>query len=142
MSKGNWITKAEEKLIISTYEGYKGEIVPYGEPNEHQYEILSVRKSGEGRIGLITIKPEFNIDKPDEDKPRILVAHSDSTGKRTFVDVWDRDYIGKLYWRFRNPINIPISDRERITELENENSRLQGRILILKKKYQNIIETK
>ncbi len=136
-----WITKEEEKMIISTYALHSGEIVPHGDPTEHQYEILSACHSRTGLRGLIAIRPEFSIDKPIEDKPRILVSHSDSTGKIVFRDVWERDFEGKLYWRFRNPINIPISDRDRIVELENENSMLKGRLLILEKKYQHIIDT-
>ena len=136
-----WITKEEEKMIISTYALHSGEIVPHGDPTEHQYEILSACHSRTGRCGLITIRPEFSIDNPMEDKPRILVSHSDSTGKIVFKDVWERDFEGKLYWRFRNPINIPISDRDRIVELENENDRLKGKLMILEKKYQNIIDT-
>ena len=60
---------------------------------------------------------------------------------RTFVDVWDRHADGTLYWKYRNPINVPISDRDYIEELKTKLSQAEGKILILQKKYQNIIET-
>lgn len=136
MSKGDWITKSEEQQIIRTYEGFKGEIIPYGEPNEHTYEITTVRKAGKQSLGLISIRPDF--DPNSKEMPRIFVSHSDAKGKRVFIDVWDRDYDGKLYWRFRNPIDVPISDREKIRELETKVNQLEGRLMILQRKYQNV----
>ncbi len=136
MKKKNWISKEEEQQIISTYELYKGEIVPYGNPDENMYEITTVRKSG--NIALITISAEFS---PDNDYPRILVKHSDANGKRTFTDVWDRNWSGQLYWRFRNPADVPISDRDFIESLESKTSIAEGKVNLLQKKYQNLIDT-
>ncbi len=136
--KKNWITKAEEQQIIKTYELHKGEIIPYGDEENHQYEVTTVRKSGNKSLGLITISPEYT---DNHDYPRILVAHSDAKGMRTFVDVWDRHADGTIYWRYRNPINVPISDRDYIEELKSELSYAKGKLSILQRQYQNIIET-
>lgn len=127
-----WITKAEEKQIIQTYELYKGEIVHY-QDKEHIYEITTVRRSGRKKCALIKVEPE--ADPYIHDMPRIMVRHSDSNGQTIFVDVWDRDTEGKLYWKYRNPINVPLSDREAIRQIEEKMDRI-------KKEYQKIKETK
>ncbi len=110
ITKRNWITKSEEKQIIATYERFKGEIIPYGDTSEHMYEITTVRKAGDRSLGLITIMSDY--DPEQKELPRILVRHSDANGKRTFTDVWDRDYKGKIYWRFRNPAGIPAHPKK------------------------------
>ncbi len=139
MKRENWITKAEEKVIISTYEGFKGEIIPYGDPNDHMYEITTVRRAGDRSLGLITIKSEYIPEQKEQ--PRILVQHSDAEGKRTFTDVWERNSLGKLYWKYRNPVGVPISTRDAIDEKEHEISTLKGKLSILEIKYQKLIET-
>ncbi len=139
ITKRNWITKSEEKQIITAYEGFKGEIIPYGDTNEHMYEITTVRKAGDRSLGLITIMSDY--DPEQKELPRILVRHSDANGKRTFTDVWDRDYKGKIYWRFRNPAGTPISDRDYIRELEHKVSAAEGRALRFQREYQDIVDT-
>lgn len=139
MNKKAWITKAEEKRIIEAYESVKGEIVPYGN-EDHVYEIKTVRASGKGALALITIFPESDTENK-HDYPRIFVRHSDAKGKRTFIDVWDRDYNGEIFFSYRNPSDVPVSDRDVIEEFRRKVSSLEGRISILNKKYQNINDT-
>jgi len=139
MKKKAWITKAEEKRIIEAYESVKGEIVPYGN-EDHVYEIKTVRASGKGALALITIFPESDTENK-HDYPRIFVRHSDAKGKRTFIDVWDRDYNGEIFFSYRNPSDVPVSDRDVIEEFRRKVSSLEGRISILNKKYQNINDT-
>ena len=130
--------KKEEQQIICTYELYKQKIIPYGDSADHMYKITTVRKSGDKSLGLITISAEYT---DNHDYPRILVAHSDAKGKRTFIDVWDRHVDGTIYWKYRNPINVPISDRDYIEALKTKLSQAEGKISILQRKYENIIET-
>ncbi len=126
-----WIAKAEEKQIIKAYEYYKGEIVPYGDI-PHTYEVLTVRKTGNGCLSLIRIMEEQDrLSK----SPRILVRHTDSKGFHTFTDVWERDEKGNLYWKFRNPSNVPLSDREAIALYEEE-------MAVMRREYHKIIDTK
>lgn len=139
MNKKTWITKAEEKRIIEAYESVKGEIVPYGN-EDHVYEIKTVRASGKGALALITIFPESDTENK-HDYPRIFVRHSDAKGKRTFIDIWDRDYNGEIFFSYRNPSDVPVSDRDVIEEFRRKVSSLEGRISILNKKYQNINDT-
>ena len=139
MKRKDWITKAEEKRIIETYESVKGEIIPYGN-EDHVYEIATVRASRKGALALITIVPESDPEKK-HDYPRIFVRHSDAKGRRTFIDVWDRDYNGEIFFSYRNPSDVPVSDRDVIEELRRKVSSLEGRISILNKKYQNINDT-
>ena len=68
--------------------------------------------------------------EPQKDGTIILVYHSDSTGKRTFVDLWDKSD-SALTWRFRNPNNMPFTDRAVIADMEREITELKekGRVL-------------
>ena len=111
-----WITKAEERQILRAYERYAGEFQPY-EDVEHFYEIPGVRKVT-GRIAGIRFEKE---PKPMIGKnARIFVHHTDGKGLIMFIDVWERDKDGKLLWKYRNPANLPLSDREVIKEYERE----------------------
>ena len=136
-----WITKEEEKMILRTYRLHNREIVPWGDPRDHQYEILPIRRTGKDRAAIISIRAEFNPEKPFEEKSRIIVSHSDSFGKVTFRDIWDRDSSGKLYWRFRNPVKVPISDREEIDNLEFTIEQLAEKVDFWEKKYRHLYNT-
>lgn len=67
---------------------------------------------------IIKIEPERNGDL---ETGRILVHHSNSRGRRTFTDIWEKEKRGSsFYWMFRNPASVPISDAEYIRDITRE----------------------
>ncbi len=52
------------------------------------------------------------------------MSHTQSNGKRTYVDVWERDRNDNLQFRFRNLWNQPLSDADYIKDLKKENEQL------------------
>ena len=66
---------------------------------------------------LIKIKPEMI---GQEETGRIIAIHTDGKGKRTFIDVWEKDRDGGYFWKFRNQANVPLSDAESFRDLEKE----------------------
>lgn len=66
------------------------------------------------------------IEAPDYFRKtgRIIVSHTQSNGKRTYVDVWERDRNDNLQFRFRNLWNQPLSDADYIKDLKKENEQL------------------
>lgn len=116
--KKKWITKAEILKIIRTYSIRKDEFHPV---RESEYFFQSQIIKGY----TITISQE-TIDAPDyfEKTGRIIVTHTQFNGKRTYVDVWERDQDGNLQFRFRNLWNQPLSDTGYIKELEEKNDQL------------------
>lgn len=113
-----WITKSEISKLLKTYSVRKDEFQPVGESG---YFFQSKMIKG------YTIKiSQETIDAPDYFRKtgRIIVSHSQSNGKRVYVDVWERDRNGDLEFRFRNLWNQPLSDADYIKDLEEENDQL------------------
>lgn len=66
---------------------------------------------------MITISTEDNGLKSTK---RIIVTHTQDNGKRTYIDVWERDKNNNLHFCFRNLWKQPFSDAEYIKELEHQ----------------------
>ncbi len=116
--KKKWITKSEISKILKTYSIRKDEFQPIGESG---YFFQSQMVKG------YTIKiSKETIEAPDyfRETGRILVSHSQSNGKRIYVDVWERDRNSDLQFCFRNLWNQPLSDIGYIKDLEKENKQL------------------
>lgn len=116
--KKKWITKSEILKLLKTYSIRKDEFKPVG---ESEYFFQSQIINGY----TINISQE-TIDAPDYFRKtgRIIVSHTQSNGKRTYVDVWERDRNDNLQFRFRNLWNQPLSDADYIKELEEKNDQL------------------
>lgn len=113
-----WVTKSEISKILKTYSIRKDEFQPVGESG---YFFQSQMVKG------YTIKiSQETIEAPDYFRKtgRIIVSHSQSNGKRKYVDVWERDQNGNLQFHFRNLWNQPLSDADYIKDLEKENEQL------------------
>lgn len=116
--KKKWITKSEISKILKTYSIRKDEFQPVGKSGYFfQSQII--------KGYTINISQE-TIDAPDYFRKtgRIIVSHAQSNGKRTYVDVWERDRSDNLQFRFRNLWNQPLSDADYIKELEEKNEQL------------------
>lgn len=116
--KKKWITKSEILKLLKTYSIRKDEFLPVGETGYFfQSQIIK---------GYTIKLSQETIDAPDYYKKtgRIIVSHAQSNGKRTYVDVWERDQNGDLQFRFRNLWNQPLSDADYIKELEEKNDQL------------------
>lgn len=116
--KKKWITKSEILKLLKTYSIRKDEFLPVGESGYFfQSQIIK---------GYTIKLSQETIDAPDYYKKtgRIIVSHAQSNGKRTYVDVWERDQNGDLQFRFRNLWNQPLSDADYIKELEEKNDQL------------------
>ena len=103
------IKKSEIKEILAAYSVRKDEFIPVTD-NGNMY------KSRFARGYHITITAEAD--------GRISVSHSDRKGYRTHIDLWQRTENG-LEWFCRNTIDVPLSDREVIRELEKQISELK-----------------
>lgn len=116
-----WILKKEIVKILETYSIRKDEFQQMG---EMEYCYVSSYVKGY----MVTLSEELYSDTKTG---RIIVFHTQSNGKRTFQDVWERDRDGNLQFRFRNPWNLPLSDADYIKDLEEQNERLkvEGKIL-------------
>lgn len=116
--KKKWITKSEILKLLKTYSIRKDEFKSVG---ESEYFFQSQIVNGY----TINISQE-TIDAPDYYRKtgRIIVSHAQSNGKRTYVDVWERDQNDDLQFRFRNLWNQPLSDADYIKELEEKNDQL------------------
>lgn len=116
--KKKWIAKSEILKLLKTYSIRKDEFKPVG---ESEYFFQSQVVNGY----TINISQE-TIDAPDYFRKtgRIIVSHTQSNGKRTYVDVWERDRNDNLQFRFRNLWNQPLSDADYIKELEEKNDQL------------------
>ena len=113
-----WITKSEISKLLKTYSVRKDEFQPVGESG---YFFQSKMIKG------YTIKiSQETIDALDYFRKtgRIIVSHTQSNGKRTYVDVWERDRNDNLQFRFRNLWNQQLSDADYIKELEEKNDQL------------------
>lgn len=116
--KKKWITKSEILKLLKTYSIRKDEFKSVG---ESEYFFQSQIVNGY----TINISQE-TIDAPDYYRKtgRIIVSHAQSNGKRTYIDVWERDQNDDLQFRFRNLWNQPLSDADYIKELEEKNDQL------------------
>lgn len=112
--KKKLITKAEITQIVKTYSLRKDEFSPV---QGLENSFMSSLAKGY----MITIAPEEDTQGATG---RILVTHSQWNGRRTFVDIWDRDKNEKLIFRFRNLSDHLPSDREYIHDLEQQNEEL------------------
>lgn len=114
-----WITKSEISKLLKTYSIRKDEFQPV---KESGYFFQSQIIKGY----TLTISQE-TINAPNYFKKtgRIIVSHTQFNGKRTYVDVWERDRNGDLQFCFRNLWNQPLSDADYIKELEEKNDQLQ-----------------
>lgn len=105
-----WITKAEVTRIIETYSIRKDEFEPVSNIN-YCYQSKLIKGY------MITLSEEQNnIEKTG----RIIVTHTQDNGKRTYIDVWERDKNNNLQFRFRDLWNQPLSDTEYIKDLEQQ----------------------
>lgn len=124
-----WITKKEILEVLQNYSRRKDEFEQCGEDYSYQSKYI--------KGYMITLKEEF---QGDERTGRIVVFHTDTTGKKTFSDIWERKE-GKIKFLYRNPWNVPFSDIYYIKDLERENEQLRqaGRELQEQlKKYQKL----
>ena len=117
--KKKWITKLDITKILKTYSIRKDEFQPVG--NQEYFFQSQIIKGYTIKISQET------IDSPDYFRKtgRIIVSHAQSNGKRTYVDVWERDQNGDLQFRFRNLWNQPLSDADYIKDLEEKNEQLR-----------------
>lgn len=130
-----WITKSEIAQIINTYSIRKDEFKQVSNIN-YCYQSKLIKGY------MITLSEEQNnIEKTG----RIIVTHTQDNGKRTYIDVWERDKSNNLQFRFRDLWNQPLSDAEYIKDLEYqiENLKQAGRKLQveLQKKQKLIFDT-
>ena len=113
MGTKKWIKQTEINIILRAYSVHKNEFEEVA-----QYSYLHQLLKGY----MITISEEF---QGNDKTGRILVYHTEENGKRTFCDIWERDLEGKLYFKFRNPANVPLADTYYIWQLEKELEQLR-----------------
>ena len=116
LMKKKWITKKEIEQILRAYSVYKNEY----EPTDREFHYRN-RGFSRGLGCYISIEK----DTSSKNYSRILVKHSDSKGFYTFIDVWEEDKDGSLFWKYRNPVNVPLSDAAYIKDLEEEAQRMR-----------------
>lgn len=108
MSRKKWITKKEASDILKSYSVRTNEFEQAGD-NGYFF------KSNYTRGYTISLDPEIQRDIKTG---RVVVSHTQSGGKRTFQDIWERDADNRLQFKFRNPWDRPFSDHSYIQELE------------------------
>ena len=125
-----WITKKEISEILQNYSIQKNEFQQLGD-SEHYYQSKYVK-------GYVI---SFSEEQQSEEKTgRVIVSHTNTTGKKTFNDIWERKD-GNMQFQYRNPWNMPTSDFYYLKDLEKENEQLRqaGRELQNKlKEYQKL----
>ena len=110
-----WITKAEENRIIDAYSIRKGDIKAH-EELEHTYIYQPAARAGKAA----QIRLEQELHPIDGTTGRILVRHSDNSGKTVAVDAWAKDRDGVYQWICRNPAGMPLSDQAIIEDYERK----------------------
>ena len=113
------------KIILGAYSITPGEFERVEDvPEKNVYRSTLFQKSKEQRywIEIAQEKDAFT----HEPTGRILVTHSDSHGNITFTDIWEMPDVGGLVWRYRNPFNVPLSDRQIIADLQAEIERIKA----------------
>lgn len=108
-----WITKKEISEVLQNYSNRKDEFEQCGEDYSYQSKYI--------KGYMITLEEEL---QGGEKTGRVIVFHTDTTGKRTFNDIWERKE-GKIKFLYRNPWNMPCSDIYYIKDLEKENEQLR-----------------
>lgn len=116
--KKKWITRLEIEKILKTYSIRKDEFRPVGS-QEHFYQSCLVQGY------TIKIDPELVQGETTVKTGRITVTHSQSSGKKTYQDIWQKNPDGGIEFLFRNLWNQPFSDADYIRELEEKNRQLQ-----------------
>lgn len=125
------ITKRDITTILQNYSIQKDEFEQFGS-SEYCYQSKYVKGY------VVTLKEEI---QGEEKTGRIIVSHTNATGKKTFNDIWMRNKEGKIEFLYRNPWNVPCADIYYIKDLEQENEQLRqaGRELQNKlKEYQKL----
>lgn len=110
MSRKKWITKKEASDILKSYSVRTNEFEQVGD-NGYFF------KSNYTRGYTISLEPEIQRDIKTG---RVVVSHTQSGGKRTFQDIWERDSDNRLQFKFRNPWDSPFADYAYIQELETQ----------------------
>ena len=110
-----WITKKEISEILQNYSIQKDEFEQFGN-SEYCYQSKYVKGY------VVTLKEEI---QGEEKTGRIIVSHTNATGKKTFNDIWMRNKEGKIEFLYRNPWNVPCADIYYIKDLEQENEQLR-----------------
>lgn len=118
--------------ILKTYSTRKAEFEPVEGVSGNVFRSRIIKRY------YITIEPE---SQGQYQTGRIVVYHSDSTGKRKFTDIWVNDKDG-LIWLCRNPSDVPVSDAEVIRDLQKEIERIRTAAVQSIKNTEPIIETK
>lgn len=131
MSMKYWITLTEVRKILKKYSVRDNE---FERVENSRYSYLN-RELGY-MISLSEDKLSLNKDKKAE---RIIVSHTNGNGKIVYMDIWERDSEGRLQFSFRNPANMPVSDREYIKSLEKQIEELRQAGIEYKNKYQKLI---
>lgn len=131
------ITKALINKILDNYSIAPKEFEPIDKV-ENMYKSKIIKGY------TITIEPETIGDgKAKAETGRLLVNHSNSKGKRIFIDVWEKDPDGKgYYWQSRNPINSPISDVAAYRDMQKELEKVKAAARELQKEYNILVSQK
>ena len=122
-----WITKTEEARIVDAYSIRKGDIKPH-DKLAHTYVYQPAAKAGS--LALIRIEQEPH--QIDGTTGRIIVRHSDATGKTVAVDAWAKDRDGVFQWVCRNPAGMPLSDKGVMEDYERQMAEMQEQYQKLK----------
>lgn len=116
--KRTGLTKTDIEKILSIYRLQKNEFRRIEGFEKETYE--SIRLKGY----MVSFSEERVL--PNRKTGRVIVTHTRANGKISLYDIWERDGNGELQFRFRNPRDIPLADRDYIRESEEENKRLKG----------------
>lgn len=114
-----FLSKQQIDKIIEAYSVRKNEFLIRQDISTTD-QIVLLHKKIEGY--MLVVAPEIEKSFESQETGRIIVEHTDSTGRITYRDVWTKE----LKWQSRNPANIPLSEPDYIKDLEEE-------ILLLKK---------
>lgn len=106
-----WITKKEIADILKEYSVRTDEFERIGTDG---YFFQSKYTKG------YTVSVEPEVQHGSIRTGRVIVSHTQSGGKRTFQDVWERDAGNKIQFVFRNPWNKPLADYDHIRDLETQ----------------------
>lgn len=107
-----WISKKQMREILRAYSIRNTEFEPI-EGVEYFYRSKYIKG-----YTILFSKEEYSGNA-------VIVSHTDSSGRRTFLDYWQKHSDGTFQFRFRNLWNQPFSDVEYIKELELRNKKLE-----------------
>lgn len=120
--KKSGLTRADIERISSAYRLQRNEFRRIEGFETETYESIRLK-------GYVLSLSEEKISCGEE-TGRIIVTHTRCDGKISLYDIWERDADGQLQFRFRNPRDIPPTDRDYIRDLEEENRRLKETLLL------------